>query len=149
MLSTSRWSREGYMPPNNGPRTKLGYDTKDNWRIFKQACLYHIIIYIFNRRKANGVFIATDINLPPDYRFNFLEHFITILPTAYTLQYDKRLCTHWCQMKLQTTLNNFKSTTNTWSWTSRAKHCGNQTMGKWHLNIRFEQLKSILSNQSC
>ena len=44
--------------------------------------------------ETNGVFIATDINLPPDYRFNFLEHFITILPTAYTLQHDKRLCTH-------------------------------------------------------
>ena len=109
-------------------------DRKDNnWRTFKQkhGCTYH---YIFNRRKANGVFIATDINLPPDYWFNFLEHFIAILPTADTLQYDKRLYTDWCQMKLQTTLNNFNSTTNTWSWTSRAKHCDNQTMEKWHLN---------------
>lgn len=31
--------------------------------------------------------MKTNINLPPDNAFNFRKHFVTVLPTAYTLEY--------------------------------------------------------------
>ena len=49
-------------------------------------------IYLIKYRK-NGylLVLSPDIDLPPDYPFDFTKHLIAILPTADTLEDGKRL----------------------------------------------------------